>query len=520
MQTMVARHWKKAAVTAVVVATVTTGLTAGGGIDQVEVSQPSVGAEDGREGGGRRRAKNVIFFVGDGMGVSTVTAARVFSVGLDGQLVVDQFPYTALSKTYSADSITPDSAPTMTAMMTGVNTNQSVIGYGEGTEPNDFNKDGDGEAPWTLLEMAKARGMRVGVVSTAEITHATPAATYAHINQRNNQNDIALQALPTSATYNARLRGGLDLLMGGGRRHFVPSTLRDEEGDSGSRPDGRDLRAEFQKAGYRYVWNHTQFEALAPSSLPVLGLFERGHMEFEHDRVKDLGGEPSISDMTVKAIEMLEGATRRRGQGYFLHVEAGRIDHAHHAGNAYRALTDTQALDEAIGAAARMVDLRETLIIVSADHSHVFNIAGYPMRPLQELPYRVNGYAPGYEQSQAAGHGILDVVWDLNQSTGFVEESTDRNGVPYTALGYHNGPGYRGTARVDPRLDTFKGLGGVTPKGPADPAYFAEAAVPMSSETHSGEDVAIYAIGPGAERVRGTVKNTHIFHVMRRALGL
>lgn len=138
----------------------------------------------------QRQARNVIFFVGDGMGVSTVTATRVMSVGVDGKLVLDQFPYTALSRTYSEDSITADSAPTMTAMMTGVNTNQSVIGFGTATEPNDFNRDGDGPAPWTLLELAKARGMKVGVVSTAQITHATPAATYAHINQRNNENDI------------------------------------------------------------------------------------------------------------------------------------------------------------------------------------------------------------------------------------------------------------------------------------------------------------------------------------------
>jgi alkaline phosphatase len=101
-------------------------------------------AAEGGQTNSARKARNVIFFVGDGMGVSTVTATRVYSVGVDGQLVVDQFPYTALSRTYSEDAITPDSAPTMTAMMTGVNTNQSVIGFGKGTEPNDFNNDGDG----------------------------------------------------------------------------------------------------------------------------------------------------------------------------------------------------------------------------------------------------------------------------------------------------------------------------------------------------------------------------------------
>jgi alkaline phosphatase len=468
----------------------------------------------------RRRARNVIFFVGDGMGVSTITAARVFSVGVAGELVVDQFPYTALSRTYSEDSITPDSAPTMSAMMSGVNTNQSVIGFAEGTEPNDFNKDGDGDPSWTLLELAKARGMRVGVVSTAQVTHATPAATYAHINQRNNENDIALQALPTAATYNRRLGKGIDVLMGGGRRFFVPNGVFDEEGGAGSRTDGRNLRAEFQAAGYTYVWNQAGFNALSASSLPVLGLFERGHMEYEYDRPTDLGGEPSIAEMTTKSISLLQQSSRRGNDGYFLMVEAGRIDHAHHEGNAFRALTDTVALDDAIGAALSMVDLRDTLIVISADHSHVFNISGYPMRPLQELPYPVKSYAPDYATSITRGHGIFDVVFDLDQATGHVSESPDRDGVPYTTLGYLNGPGYRGVPRVDPRADTAPGRQGAIPNGPWHQAYFQEAAVPLGSETHSGEDVAIYAAGPYADLVRGTVKNTHIFHVMKIALGI
>jgi alkaline phosphatase len=468
---------------------------------------------------GARKARNVIFFVGDGMGVSTVTATRIYSVGLDGQLVVDQLPYTALSRTYSADAITPDSAPTMTAMMTGVNTNQSVIGFGPGTEPNDFNRDGDGDRPWTVLELAKQAGMRVGVVSTAQITHATPAATYAHINQRNNENDIALQALPTDGTYNRRLGSGIDVLMGGGRRFFVPSNVADEEGGGGSRTDLRDLRREFQSAGYTYVWNSAGFNSLRSSQMPVLGLFERGHMEYEFDRATDTGGEPSIVDMTRKAIELLSSG-QRGAEGYFLMVESGRIDHAHHEGNAYRALTDMEALDEAIGAAAAMVDLRDTLIVVSADHSHVFNIAGYPMRPLQELPYPVRSFEPGYASARSHGNGVLDVVYDLDQTTGHVSAAGDRNSVPYTVLGYLNGPGYRGAARVDPRTDSFPGRNGQQPSGPWHPAYFQESVVPMGSETHSGEEVAIYAIGPGADVVRGTVKNTFIFEVMAAALGL
>jgi alkaline phosphatase len=244
-------------------------------------------------------------------------------------------------------------------------------------------------------------------------------------------------------------------------------------------------------------------------------------MEFEADRTTDLGGEPSLTEMTVKSIQLLEQASRLGGQGYFLMVEGGRIDHAHHEGNAYRALVDTQEFDQAIGTAAQMVDLRETLIIVSADHSHVFNIAGYPLRPLNELPYRVRSHAPGFANTAEHGHGILDLAYDINQTTGHVSELRDRTGIPYAALGYLNGPGYRATAsRTDPRTDPFPGRGGQSPSGPWDQAYLQEAAVPLASETHGGEDVAIYAVGPGSELVRGTVKNTFIFTVMKEALGL
>jgi alkaline phosphatase len=477
--------------------------------------------DGGRDDQGRsrgRRAKNVIFFVGDGMGVSTVTAARVFTAGVAGELVMDTFPYTALSRTYSADAITADSAPTMTAMMSGYNTNAGVIGLDDTTENRDFNRDGDGKSVWTLLEQAKQRNMKVGVVSTARITHATPAATYAHINNRDNESAIALQALPGDSTYNDRLGRGVDVLMGGGRQFFVPTTTIDEEGGTGSRTDGRDLRAEFRASGYSYVWNASGFNALTAANLPVLGLFERSHMEYEYDRATDAGGEPSLTDMTVKSIDLLSAAGRKGGRGYFLMVESGRIDHAHHEGNAIRALTDTRELDRAIGAALKSVDLRDTLIIVSADHSHVFNIAGYPMRPLNELPYPVSSYPA--EFGSLAGNGILDLVYDVDAASGAVSPATDRNGVPYTTLVYGNGPGYRGRPRVDPRTDVFPGRNGAVPGGPSHQAYFQESAVPLGSETHSGEEVAIYAIGPGADLVHGTVKNTFIYRVMAKALGI
>jgi alkaline phosphatase len=167
-----------------------------------------------------------------------------------------------------------------------------------------------------------------------------------------------------------------------------------------------------------------------------------------------------------------------------------------------------------------MVNLSNTTIIATADHSHVFNIAGYPLRPSSDLPYTHGTAQEGYlDNSNPESHsGILDVVYGIDSSTGEIAESGDSNGVPYTVLGYLNGPGHRGVSRVDPRTDPFLGRGGVAVDGPENTEYFQESAVPLGSETHSAEEVAIYAIGPKASRFRGTVKNSFIAQVMRRAL--
>jgi alkaline phosphatase len=240
-------------------------------------------------------------------------------------------------------------------------------------------------------------------------------------------------------------------------------------------------------------------------------------MEYEYDRPTDTGGEPSLSEMTAKSIDILEDATRRARRGYFLMVESGRIDHAHHAGNAWRALTDAEELDRAIGEALKRVDLRNTLILVTADHSHVFTMAGYPLRRAADLGYPVVSAPTEYVNSPH--NNLFDLVYDVDNS-GNVVKSTDSKGAPYTILGYHNGPGYRGVPRVDPAVDPFPGLSGLPGAGPNNSEYRQESSVPLGSETHAGEDVPLYAIGPRADTVRGTVKNSRVYQVMAAALGL
>lgn len=459
-------------------------------------------------------AKNAIFFVADGMGVSTVTATRVFSVGVGGKLVLDRMPFTAISRTFTTDSITADSAGTMSAMITGVNTNTGIISLGPKTERNDFHGDGDDFAPMTLLELAKAAGKRIGIVSTARVTHATPAACFAHVNDRDKEAEIAAQGTPGEPEFNVRLRNGIDLLAGGGRRFFLPSGVIDEEGEGGARGDGRNLLDRFVEHGYHYVWREEEWSALRSQDLPVLALFESSHMEYEYDRKTDVGGEPSLSSMVERAIDLLDDAP----EGFVLVVEGGRVDHAHHAGNAFRALVDAEEFDRAVGAAIDCVDLRETVILATADHSHTLTIAGYPLRPLAELPYATKGHPDGY--AALAHGGILDVAYGIDPKSGIVRRTLGTDRIPYTPLSYANGPGARGAPRIDPRLDRSAGLNGSSPTGPTHPDYLQAATVPLGSETHGGEDVLIWGIGSGSSALRGVVPNTACFDVLRAALGL
>lgn len=452
----------------------------------------------------RHHARNVILFVGDGMGISTQTAARILEGQLKGgpgeenRLSFETMPFSALSKTYSWDQQTPDSAPTMTAMVTGYKTREGMLSVSQLATRGDCDAQRIQQFSLpTILELAAANGRATGVVSTARLTHATPAATYSHTPVRDweadaNQpancgvKDIARQLIEVSPA----VRASLKVALGGGRSYFLPKTADDPEyGTSkGRRNDGRNLAQEWvQTRGPRatYAWNKAQFDAADPAKSDyLLGLFEPSHMQYEADRANDPAGEPSLTEMTDKAIRMLQ----KHPKGYFLHVEGGRIDHAHHAGNARRALLETIELSNAVRRAMELTRDQDTLILVTADHSHVFTIAGYPHR----------------------GNDILGLVQDVPDVDGApLANARDARGLPYTTLGYQNGPGHRGPgARPDlSNVDTAK------------PEFLQEAAVPLSGETHGGEDVAIWARGPKAHLVHGSMEQNWIFHVMREAFG-
>ena len=479
-----------------------------------------------------RRAKNVILFVGDGMGVSTVTAARILDGqqrGVDGEwnrLSFEKFSDLALSVTASANQQTSDSAPTATAMVAGIKTNDGAISVDQSITRKEFCAEATrAKSVRTIMERAEERGMSTGVVSTARITHATPAVNYAHISNRdweaNNtiDSDLGATVLPAGCTkvkdiaaqlVDFKVGNGLEVALGGGRPYFEPNTKADPEYPTrmGRRTDGRDLTAEWAaKPGAAYVWNKAQFDAVDPRRTKrLLGLFEPSHVKYEADRANDTAGEPSVAEMTRKAIEMLQ----KNPNGFYLMVEGGRIDHAHHAGNAYRALTDTIALAEAVKVAREMTDDEDTLIIVTADHSHTLShrrlsVARQPdpgqgrhrSRPARRFARgdRLPGPAV-YDARLPERPGRLDRQGFAARTQSGTELYTAE--IPFTGK------------RPDlTNVDT------------TNPNYLQESAIPtVGAETHAGEDVAIYANGPRSYLVRGTLEQNAIYHVMANALGL
>ncbi|MVG13070.1 alkaline phosphatase [Aeromonas jandaei] len=432
-------------------------------------------------------AKNVILFIGDGMGPTVLTATRLYKVGEEGNLEMMKLARSARIKTFSNDAQTTDSAPSMAAYTTGVKMNNEVIAMSSDTKAVAPGKDANGNkgvnncasdngkpVP-TILELAKAAGKSVGAVTTTELTHATPAATYSHICHRDAAYAIAAQAVPGGAGFNQALGNGVDVLMGGGANHWTPYN---GTSNKGGRADGRDLTAELTAQGYRYVTTRSDLAKVESGKL--IGLFSaKSHLDYELDRVAKgaANTQPSLSEMTAKAIDLLS----QNSQGYFLMVEGGRIDHALHGTNAKRSLTDAVTLDETVKTALGKVDLKDTLIVVTADHDHTMTINGY----------------------SAKGNKVLDLVKNGDGST-----QNDVDGKPFTTLVFGNGPN---RPDVRPTLTSDQVMAN---------DYLQETGVKLTSETHGGGDVMLFADGAGSNRFKGTLDNTKVFDKLKEALGL
>ncbi|XP_010345498.2 intestinal-type alkaline phosphatase [Saimiri boliviensis] len=433
----------------------------------------------------QRVAKNLILFLGDGMGVPTVTATRILKgqkegkLGPETPLAMDRFPYVALSKTYNVDRQVPDSAGTATAYLCGVKANYQTIGLSAAARFNQCNTTRGNEVV-SVMNRAKKAGKSVGVVTTTRVQHASPAGTYAHTVNRNWYSDADMPA-------SARQEGcqdmatqlisnmDIDVILGGGRKYMFPTGTPDPEypsdaSQNGIRLDGKNLVQEWlgKHQGARYVWNRTELmqASLDSSVTHLMGLFEPGDTKYEIHR--DPEQDPSLMEMTEAALRLLS----RNPLGFYLFVEGGRIDHGHHEGIAHHALTEAVMFDDTIEKAGQLTNEEETLTLVTADHSHVFSFGGYTLRGSS-----IFGLAPSKAQDSKA----------------------------YTSILYGNGPGYAFNSGARPDVNESES---------GSPDYKQQAAVPLSSETHGGEDVAVFARGPQAHLVHGVQEQTFVAHVM------
>jgi alkaline phosphatase len=330
--------------------------------------------------------RNVILLIADGAGFAHLEAARAFEQGRDGALRTEQLPYQGEVSTSPLGGGITDSAAAATAIATGRKVENGIISV-----------DSTGAPVQTILEAARDSGRSTGVIATSTVTHATPGAFYAHVEDRNEQNEIAVQAL----------EGRVDLILGGGLRHFIPNGAvagGDTETPCPSqRRDRRELLSQFSEAGYAAVFDAESLRQAV--SLPVIGLFACSNMSYDLERA---AGEPSLSEMTAEALRLL-GADP---DGFFLMVEGSRVDSASTRWDGANTMGDMLAFDRAVAEAVDFASGRDdTLVIVTADHE----TGGLEVLPASPAGNTARGVQ--HFTSEGPGRERFDLRWTVEGHT-------------------------------------------------------------------------------------------------------
>jgi alkaline phosphatase len=442
-------------------------------------------------------AKNIIMFLGDGMSLTTLTASRIYKgqmekrSGENEYLSFEKFPFVGMSKTYCVDKQVADSACTATAYLTGVKTNYETIGVSASVKLNDCpGSVAPGNRTQSIADWSMAAGKAVGLVTTTRVTHASPAGAYAHTANRDWESDanLAKAVNLTDVTQCEDIAKqlitrspGIDIkvILGGGRQMF----FLNDTNQKGSRMDmdlvefwKKDKAKRFGNDKSAYVEDREQLLNVDPSKTDyLLGLFESRHMKY-HLKA-DASKQPTLAEMTRKAIEVL----KKEKNGFFLFVEGGLIDSAHHEIVARLALDETVELSKAVQQAVDMTSEDDTLIVVTSDHSHTMTMAGYPVR----------------------GNDVLG----LSGSFGIDK-------LPYTTLSYANGP-------ANPQPDVNCARQDLSKADTSQLSFTYPHLVQMEDfETHGGEDVMVFARGPWAHLFSGNYEQNVIPLTMGFAAGV
>ncbi len=460
----------------------------------------------------KRKAKNVILFVGDGMSVAHRVAARILSKGIQegrygGELSFDDMPHMALVSTSGTDSIVTDSANSMSAYATGHKSCVNALGVYCAANKSSL----DHPKVETIAELVKRRqGMSVGVVTTTEIEDATPAGMVAHTRKRSDYNDIVdmfYQVQP-------------EVILGGGSPNFLAkSTAGSKRGDE------VDYLKKFEQAGYAVATTKTEMLNAAdqPQASRMLGLFNTGNVDGALDRrllkkgsVDKFPDQPDLTDQVRTALKLLS----KNDKGFVLMVESGRIDKYTHSLDWERAAFETIMLSNAVQVAKDFASRKDdTLIVVVADHAHPVSVVGTydddrpGTTPREKLGVYQDAKFPNYPKADADGY---PTSVDVSRRLAFT---------------YGVYPDYCETTR--PHLDG-ENVPAVAKAGDknvyvANEKYCAEAGavrregtLPVSQPqgVHAADDVVLTAMGPGAEQFHGRIDNTRVFRYMATALGL
>ena len=504
--------------------------------------------------------KNIVILLGDGMGAAQRTAARIVKNGYAqgkaiAPLAMDTFPVTAMVKTSSLNSVVTDSSPGMTAYVLGNKNNNNE----EGVFPDDTVDAFDNPRIEYLSEyLHRLQGKALGVVTTADVFDATPAGNAVHTSNRGAGTGIVDQFLDDrSAT-------GLTVLMGGGRKWFLPAatpgSARDDKTDyvfdpadphraeiakrwgiaSGALDKDRDLIADFKKAGFAYAPTKTELDKAAGAD-KLLGLFALSNMNVALDKIdgrrgKQLGltgtvvddygfpGQPMLDEMAEKAL----GVLSRQKQGFVLLIEGASIDKQAHNMDTERWMLDTIEFDRAVKVAQDYArEHADTLVIVTADHecsgAALIGASRVDDATLQNLG------------KTAVGTALRDKVVGVYEQAGFPRYKIAADGYPQaTDIDFRLLVGYGANADryEDWRTNQFPIKDGQQPFAKAAPLqwyppnpmerdgqgnFLVTGQVPGESAVHTATDIPLSAYGPGALTFTGVIDNTDVFFKLAQA---
>ncbi len=425
------------------------------------------------------QAKNIILMIGDGMGpahlhVAWLYATRQLGKNLVMTEVMEQ-GQTAYMVNDTADSTVTESAAAAVQMATGVKVLARAVGIGP-----------DGKVLKTILEMAKEKGKATGLVTTSGITDATPAGFVAHVAHRSEEEKIADQLV----------KSDVNILFGGRKEFFLPQS------EKGKRKDDRNLLNEARGNGYLVV--ETAEEMKQADGRKILGLFNQSNMLFEIDRKGST--EPSLAEMTTKALEVLS----KEGQGFFLMVEGGRIDHAAHYYDIGAVISDTLAFDEAIKVVYDFQKANpDTLLIITADHE----TGGLVVLP----------YTPTSKEYEGINlEAISKIKASYSRRNKELGDNPSPEKIKEVMKKYYD---------IDLTEDQVKAIQENSLKK-LDPRHFSQygnAAIAFvlrphhrigwATDSHTATPLFLWGIGPGSEKIKGWRHNTEVFNIMKEAYG-